>query len=283
MPSDSGYVFGGSNTIMDAVSLYWDRAAWVFGNGMGFREEDHIRLILELDSNARSLRRHGFLQMVERDVYHPAWDRSLPIGEGFMMGVPLGEFVSLTEERIDDFAIEMNESRPAESWSTARPLDGELVDGAGDATASALLLTIALPVPPAGTPVRRIRNFRRVHKTKIDALHDLIRDLADFRVGEEDRRVEQINSVLDDIGALLGRAFKMRCVRRTQIIIGAREPQSDPPSARVLGESAHGGAGLPSEPDVRLVRVNASVRMLLPGHSADYYYAFSRRQETRPY
>ena len=209
---EGGYIFSGENTSVRAVALYWDKAAWVYGNGAGYREEDGLRFVTGLRADGKDLERAGFLELVRRNVYHPAWDLGeSAVDHGRILGVPIPEFAVMAEDRIRSMAIELNDDNASESWSIGQVTSyiTKLPDPR-TATRPALLLTMALPVPPDDIPVGHILDFRQRHRESLLGVRRAIENVANPAGADVSAALDDLRRCLSDVDRRLGDAFAQK-------------------------------------------------------------------------
>jgi len=273
---EGGYSFSGENTGVRAVALYWDKAVWVYGNGMGYRKEDELRFVTGLRSDGSDLERAGFLQLVRRDVYHPAWDLGEPtVDHGRVLGVPIPELAVMAEDRIRGMAIELNDDNASESWSIGQATSDitELPDPRTE-TRPALVLTMALPVPPDDIPVGHILDFRQRHRESLLGVRRAIENVANPAGADVSAALDDLRRCLSRVDRQLGDAFAQRWAQHTQVVLVARDAIQYPATALTeVGPDALSRLKVECTP--LLSQVPVRLTLLMPGHIADFSYVFA--------
>lgn len=288
--ADGGFSLSGTNPSARAAALYWDKLVWVYGNGMGQHgmgqeHEDGLRITVGLEPDVRELRELGHIQFVRRDVYHPCWDPHGPsVDHGHILGMSAQEFVSLEDIRIDRTAAEFNRGQPGETWSAGHlvsPVRATFLDASAE-SASALLLTMALPVPPLDLAVSAVLEFRQHNRELLVAFHDQIADLARSTADDVGDRLRDLRDSLAEIDARLARESTEQWTRITRVVLGGNGGTRSSELAGFLGGQTPYTPYAESLPAPTpgsmplLTVVTVSPRMIAPGKMPDFHYLFDK-------
>jgi hypothetical protein len=295
-----GYSLSGTNVCIPAAALYWDKLAWTYGNGMGQhgmgeQHEEGLRIVVGLDPAAKELKDLKHLEFTRNDVYQPSWDpKTATVDHGRILGVPIDEFVALEDVRIDSTALEFNDRYTGESWSAGHVFSEKVTNAVSELAdldaprSSALLLTIALPVPSPDMPIATVLEFRRCNHGYLTAFHDALADLVHSTAADAGGRLEDLQRRLAEISRLLGQECAQRWARTTQIVLGVGDETWSANSAAFLeayrGKSTYapyaGSLPKPTLDQLPLLSLfKVSRGKLLPNRVTDFYYLFAEEPE----